>query len=147
MTSEKRLSSVCHSIAHHAVSALSYLHPHLRQACRAAGEYSAQIDLLSPNPCPENLRGNQPLQIALMSLQERFAQILQSEGFSLDELQKALLFFEFPAEYKDDYCSNCHAALQASSGKEFLHAVNCMGASIVPNPSFKRDCRKSAAAP
>ena len=142
MSSVKRLSSVCHSIAHHAVSGLSYLHPHMRQACRAIGEDTAQIDLLSSNPCPEKLRSNNPLQTALMSLQERFAQILQSEGFSLQQLQKALLFFEFPAEYKSDYCSNCHAFLQTSSGKEFSHAVNYMGRSIVPNPSINTDAAR-----
>jgi hypothetical protein len=139
MASEKRLSSVCHGIAHHAVSGLSYIHPHLRQACRAVGESSVVIDLCNTNPCPEPLFTNQRLQNALLSVQTRFLQILQSEGFSASDIQEASLFFEFTPEFPDDYCSNCHASLVSATGKQFAHAVNYLGASITPNTSFKRD--------
>ena len=147
MASEKRLSSVCHSIAHHAVSRRSYIHPHLRQACRAVGESSVLIDLCSTNPCPAHLPTNQPLQNALLSVKNRFLQILQSEGFSAIDIQEASLFFEFTREFPDDCCSNCHASLVSATGKQFTHAVNYLGASIAPNPSIKRDASLTRTAP
>ena len=144
MASEKRLSSVCHSIAHHAVSGLSYVHPHLRQACRMADENSVLIDLCNSNPYPENLRTNQPLEQALLSLQSRFFEILKAEGFTPNDIQAAKLFFEFNPEFPADYCCNCHATLISATGKQFAHAVNYNGASNLLNPSIKRDALKRA---
>jgi hypothetical protein len=57
MTSIKKLSSVCHNIAHHAVSGLSYVHPHLRQACKGIGIDTITIDLLREQPCPDRFLG------------------------------------------------------------------------------------------
>jgi len=55
MPSRRRLSSVCQSIAHHAASSLSYVHPHLLQALKATGELIATVDLLSATPYPKEL--------------------------------------------------------------------------------------------
>lgn len=131
MTSEKRLSSVCHSVAHHAVSGLSYLHPHLARACRASGLSEANVDLISGAPLPASLSASEELCLAVTSLRARFAQILESEGFALTDLLIARLLFEF-ANYRDDYCSDCHARLVSQGGREFMSAVNYLGNSIVP---------------
>jgi hypothetical protein len=136
MPSEKRLSSVCHSLAHHAASGLSYVHPHLRQASRIAGADTALINLLLEEPCPPELSAHPHLPQALRSLRTRFADMLASEGFSLGTLKEAKLLFEFTAQFPDDHCSNCHARLVAQSGREFVHAVNYLGASIIPRTGF-----------
>ncbi|SRR5690554_6282571 len=137
MASSKRLSSVSHSIAHHAVSGLSYVHPHLKQAAKAHAEETVFINLLADEPCPQRFSGIAPLKAALNSLKLRFIEILKSEGFSESELRAAVLMFEFPEKYADDYCSNCHSLLVHTAGKNYAHAVNYMGASISPNNALK----------
>jgi len=135
MSSEKRLSSVCHSMAHHAVSNLSYLHPHLRQACREISLSSINLDLISDEPYPPKLQCSEELKLATNALRRKFEKILKSEGFDLSCINAAQLHFEFTDEFLDDYCSICHAHLVAKSGREFLHAVNYLGSSIVPIPA------------
>jgi hypothetical protein len=131
MPSEKRLNSVCHSIAHHAVSGLSWIHPHLGRACRQAGLSGVSIDLLADNPCPKDLRCRRksPLRVGLGSVQEKFAGILQSEGFSVDDLTSAVLEFEFPPD-KDDYWSLCTSTTVTASGRQFRHKLDAVGKTL-----------------
>jgi hypothetical protein len=133
MASEKRLSSVCHSIAHHAVSGLSYIHPHLRRACKDAGISSIVIDLKQSDPCPERFREIKPLKLSLAALQKTYERILGAEGFAPSAIDKMTLLFEFTDECRDDYCSNCHAVLVSESGKIIRHSVNYIGQSIAPS--------------
>jgi hypothetical protein len=131
MPSIKRLRSVCHSIAHHAVSSVSFIHPHLRKACKAIGIESVSIYLLEEQPCPERFLNIEPLRLALLSLRDRFQEILVSGGFAILDIEAIDLKFEFPKEYPDDYCSNCNARLASKkSGQVFEYAVNYMGQAI-----------------
>ncbi|MGP6459771.1 hypothetical protein [Pseudomonas parakoreensis] len=132
MPSSRRLSSVCQSIAHHAASGLSYVHPHLLQALKVTGEPIATVDLLSAIPYPKELRSHPHLPTALSSLRDRFKQILKSEGFLITDLDEAKLFFKPDGQYQDEYCCECHARLSHLSGRKYFAAVNCMGKSIVP---------------
>lgn len=138
MPSEKRFSSVCHNIAHHAVSGLSYVHPHLRRACKTAGLESIVIDLGPGNPCPTQFQSIEPLRLSLQSLRNTFIEILNSEGFSVESVAEVKLLFEFTQQFPDDYCSNCHAYIVLQSGKVFRDAVNYMGNRITPNGTFSR---------
>ena len=131
MASTKRLTSVCHSIAHHAASGLSYIHPHLRQLCRRAGLESALIDLRREAPYPERLPPHEPLRLALLALRKRSAEILQSEGFTLDELVGLDLQVDFPASTPSDYCSSCYVTLKHASAKTFSSGVNDKGEQVV----------------
>lgn len=137
MPSEKRLNSVCHSIAHHAVSGLSYVHPHLRRACNAAGLVSVAIDLGIEEPCPVQFQTIESLRHSLRVLREKFIEILRSEGFGEKDVKEIKLHFEFTREFPDDYCSNCHAYLVSQSGKEFWYAVNYLGDTIAPNKALQ----------
>ncbi|WP_448647360.1 hypothetical protein [Pseudomonas mohnii] len=132
MPSRRRLSSVCHSIAHHAASSLSYVHPHLLQALKATGELIATVDLLSTTPYPKELHNHPHLPTALSSLRGRFEQIVKPEGFLITDLNEAKLFFKPDGQYRDDYCCECHARLSHSSGRKYFAAVNCMGKFIAP---------------
>ena len=127
MASLKRLSSVCHSIAHHAASGLSFVHPHLRRACREAGLDSLMISLISDDPCPEGFRHIEPLRLSLRSLRARFEEILQAEGFSMADIKVIDLDFQFRQAFPDDYCSLCHARLVDRSGKVFSYVVDYLG--------------------
>jgi hypothetical protein len=132
MPSIKRFSSVCHSIAHHAVSSLSYVHPHLRQACKAIGIDTITIDLMQDQPCPDRFLNIEPLRLSLKALQGKFKEILTSEGFTTNEIMTIELRFEFTEEFPDDYCSNCYARLISKNGRVFERAVNYMGQTISP---------------
>jgi hypothetical protein len=134
MPSQKILSSVAHNIAHHAVSGLSYVHPHLKPALVEIGLNSISIDLLKPSPCPIQLQSNKPLVLALAGLHSKFEEILEAEGLSISSLQSAQLLFDFPSNYSDNYCSDCHASLTAVTGKTYRQSVNYLGQSIAPNP-------------
>jgi hypothetical protein len=132
MTSIKKLNSVCHNIAHHAVSGLSYVHPHLRQACKAIGIDTITIDLQREQPCPDRFLDIEPLRLSLKALQQKFKEILRAEGFTIDEVGAIELRFEFTVEFADDYCSNCYARLVSNTGKVYEQAVNYFGQTIHP---------------
>ena len=129
MPSIKRLRSVCHSISHHSVSALSYIYPHLRIACRNAGLKTIEIDLLKPNPLPDCLGEIRPLKLAIPCLREKFLSILTSEGLNESGLKIATLLFDFP-EKLDEYCTNCYATIITDDGKKVQKAVNYFGVEI-----------------
>ncbi|MCH7396151.1 hypothetical protein MMP66_18040 [Acinetobacter dispersus] len=137
MVSHKRLNSVSHSIAHHAVSSLSYVHPHLRQAAKACAKENVCINLLAVEHYPRYLPEIIPLKCGLVSLKQRFIEILESENFSKSELKTALLMFEFPVHYNDDYCSNCYSLLVSTAGKNYVAGVNYLGKSISPDNALK----------
>lgn len=127
MASVKRLNSVCNSIAQHAVSFLSYLHPHLRQALTQAGLKSISIDLMNDDPCPEQFRKIEPVHLSLINLHKRFEQVLSSEGFTLNDIKEITLIFEIPEHDLDNYWLDCTARLVAKTGKIYMHAVDYMG--------------------
>lgn len=134
MPSEKRLKSVCNSIAQHAVSSLSFIHPHLSQACRSHGIHSISLDLISSDPCPDQFKPNEPVHLSLISLHNRFKEILTSEGFGIADIEDTILVFEFPNEYLkfEDYCTNCHVHLTSKKGNEFVYSVDCFGHPLYP---------------
>ena len=132
MPAQNALNSVCHNIAHHAVSGLSYVHPHLRRACKVEGLDSIEIDLGVDEPCPERFRNIEPLKLSLQALRRRFGEMLEAEGFKFADIKQVKLLFEFTDQFPDDYCSNCHAYLISQSGKSFQHAVNYLGQTITP---------------
>ncbi len=127
MTKRKRLNSVAHSIAHHAVSALSYVHPHLGEACADVGVHHVVIDVMQDDPCPPEFRDRRPLRLSVGKLKETLSGILESEGFSLDALREAKLTFYFKQNRTDHYCSICNAVLVDSEGTTHEDWVDYMG--------------------
>ena len=140
MPSGKRLNSVCHSIAHHAVSSLSYVHPHLRQACKAIGVPCALINLKAKEPCPKVFGHIELLRLSLAALREKFESILAAEGFTLADIESVDLTFYFTAEFPDDYCSICDAEIISAAGKKYRYVVDYMGNTRAPNNALQSDC-------
>jgi hypothetical protein len=126
MASHKRLKSVVQSIAHHAVSALSFVHPHLGQACEAEGLDSIEIFVSEDEPCPKVFLHIKPLRIALNKLKETFYGLVVIEGFEPKEIETARLVFEFRHGQLDHYCSNCTASL-VSASTTYKSKVNYLG--------------------
>lgn len=137
MPSRKRLRSVVHSLAHHAASSLSYLHPHLGHATEKAGRSEVEVDLLGNTVVPEGLKHTKPMELSLSALRERFAQMLASEQFNLGDLAESRLLFEFRADFSDYWPTKVNALLKPNAGKCVVSAVNLMGDSVIPNPDWQ----------
>lgn len=140
----KRLRSVCHSIAHHAVSGLSYVHPHALAAVRVAGVGSLTVNLLDPEPCPEQFRNSEPLLLSLRGLKGKLETILASESMALSELNVASLTFTPDPTCKDDHCTVCHAVLAAPESSAVECTVNYLGETIAPNNAMHATCETHA---
>jgi hypothetical protein len=95
------MNGVAHDIAHHGQSGLSWLYPHLGEACREAGVLTATVDLLDEQPYPLGLPNRTPLGLALSSMRQTLAAILEQHGFRLADVTSARLEFTFPSGYGD----------------------------------------------
>lgn len=127
MASNKRLNSVAQSIAHHAVSGLSYVHPHLGEMCDKKEFTSVEINVLADDIYPSNLDDNTPLRLSLNQLRARFLEILKSEGFSKNDISGATLKFEFDFTKWDYYCSICTCKIITLTGSLYEKTVNFEG--------------------
>jgi len=119
MPSQHALSGVTHDIAHHAGSVLSYVHPHLYQACQAAGVREATVDLLENAPYPSGLPKVESLQLSLTALHDKFFAILAANGFGSSDVAAATLRFQFPLLGADGYACQVTAQLESSRGRLF----------------------------
>lgn len=141
MSRRKRLRSVCHSIAHHAVSGLSYVHPHVLRACRDANIESMEVNLLDVDPCPFQFKGIEPLRLSLQGLREKLESILAAESFSISDLTIATLSFK-PDPGKDNYCSICHAMLKSRDQEPIEYIVDYLGNARPPSLRSTGPCAK-----
>ena len=119
MPSQRALAGVTHDIAHHAASSVSWVHPHLHQACCAAGVRQATVNLLELAPYPYGLPQLEPLRLSLISLRDRFLAILSANGFSRSDVAAATLLFQFPLYGADGYTCEVVARLESSRGRLF----------------------------
>ena len=127
MASEKRLNSVCHNLAHHATSGLSFIHPHAVNACQQKHAESVTADLLAPEPCPESFRANEPLRMSFRALAEKLRSILAAEGFGESDLSEASATFWPDPAFTDGYGTICRTVIASKSGHRFEHTLDCLG--------------------
>jgi hypothetical protein len=123
MPKQRALTGVAHNIAHHAQSGLSWLHPHLFNACRNAGLQHVRIDLLQSDPYPTGLPAVEPLRLALVSLQLKFWEILARERFARATVESVSLDVQFPAAGGDGYSCAVHATVTATDGQTYQSVV------------------------
>ena|SRR5438105_2274239 len=126
MPSQKRIASIAQSTAHHAVSGLCFVNPHLRRACIEIGRTACSIELLAENPCPPDFRRIEPIRLSVIALKDKFVEIAKSEGFSPTDFREAVLRYEFPP-LRDDYSSNCVVSITTNSGYSVTRAVDYLG--------------------
>lgn len=124
MSSQRALAGVTHDIAHHAGSGLSYLHPHLYQACKAIGVREAIVDLLENAPYPPGFPQIEPLRLSLAALRDKSFAILSANGFAPLDVAAISLRFQFPLLGADGYTCQVAARLQSSEGRLFTAVVD-----------------------
>ena len=81
---------------------------------------------MSNDPCPEQFRNIEPLRLSLQSLRTKFVEILEAEGFTMEDIKAIDLDFQFK-QALDNYCSICHARLVHRSGKVSSFVVDYGG--------------------
>jgi hypothetical protein len=108
----------------HAMSGLSYLHPHLTQTCRSARITDVTLDLMRESPLPATIPQYQSLVLASQTLHRPFVGILSKIGFSLADLSSASLTFHIMPDAPDDYSYvSCTSELVSARGKSYRHEM------------------------
>lgn len=95
MPSTKRLRSVTHSTAHHGVSGLCYVHPHLGLTCKELGYREISVNLIVQGFNPELKEITKELMLSTNALREFFIGVLESENMNVSELTSAEAIFLF----------------------------------------------------
>ena len=124
MTSIKRLRSVIQSTAHHAVSGLCYVHPHLGEICKKHGIKSIGINLLEPGFNLELPAITRELELSTNALREKFDKLLVVENIHPSELKSALAIFNF---LRGRWPTSCYIEVETTEGKKTEVAVNSSG--------------------
>ena len=118
MPSIRNLKGVAHDVVDHALSGLSFLHPHVWDYARQVGLDHFTIDLLE-EAAPPSTELPQPLELASESLRTWFRPILASYGFDSASLTSAKV--TFGAFGSSPYVCAATASLVTSSGREFSY--------------------------
>ncbi len=122
MPSSKILNGVAHDIAYHALSGLSYLHPHLTQVCKRVSCTAVTLDLLRESPLPADFPDYEPLRLASRALHSTFIRILESNGFTVADIATARLTFHVSPDAPDDYSYiSCDSEIVSASGRVYHH--------------------------
>jgi hypothetical protein len=124
MPSQRVLAGISHDIAHHAGSSVSWLHPHLHDACMVAGVREATIDLIEPVSYPDGLPLVRPLYFALAALREKFLSLLTAHGLDPADLHSAHLRVQFPLLGADGYACRIRSCLVSSRGRTFTACID-----------------------
>lgn len=123
MSSLRNLNGVAHSLAHHAQSGLSYLHPHLAEACSAIGVNVATVEVMSQQPYPAGLPASKPLELALGELHQFFSALLQKHHVSPEQVQSCLLTFTFKSATHSPFLCDVACSIATQTGKIFSREV------------------------
>lgn len=115
MIHTKRLRSVIHSLAHYAVSGLSYLHPHAGNASKNAGISYIGIDLLKPGFVPLQITVTKELRLSSEALRDTFARLLRAEGIDPTGIAKGYLQFSF---YDDIWPAGCYVKVTTTEDND-----------------------------
>lgn len=124
MTSIKRLRSVIQSTAHHAVSGLCYVHPHLGEVCKKSGIKTITVSLMTLGFTPELPSISKELALSTKALREKFNQLLAVENIQSSEINSASATFSF---LSGRWPTNCYIEAVTVEGKKSEVAVDSSG--------------------
>ena len=124
MTSIKRLMSVIQSTAHHAVSGLCYVHPHLGEKCQEMGLRSIGVDLMKPGFDVKLLSITKESELSTNALREKFNELLAVEHIQAAEIKSAYARFGF---VRGRWPSSCFIKVTTTEGKKAEVAVDSTG--------------------
>lgn len=122
--STKRLRSVIHSTAHHAMNGLCHVHPHLGTVCARLSIKCIRIDLLESNFEPYLGVISKELLLSTSALCGRFLEILASENINPTVISKAYATFDF---LQGQWPASCFVSVLDSKGTLFEAAVDLNG--------------------
>lgn len=92
MTSKRLFNGIAHDIAHHAQSGVSWLHPHIGDACRQCGIAEARLDLLSEQRWSAPIQMEEALQLGTESVRQKFRDMVAAAGLDIMDLAGAWLW-------------------------------------------------------
>lgn len=124
MHRKKRVRSLIHSIAHHGVSALSWLHPRLGEECKSQGLGFILIDLLDGLILTEEFIASNETLLAVKELSENFKRIAKVEALEVADLAHAKLEFQFR---KGRWPSSCQVDVIGTDDTALKIKVDGMG--------------------
>ena len=124
MHRKKRVRSLIHSIAHHGVSALSWLHPRLGEECKSQDLDSMLINLLDGMIITQGVLASKETILGAKELSENFKRIAKVEGLELPDLVYAKIEFQFG---KGRWPSSCQVDVTGSDDTAFEIKVDGMG--------------------
>ena len=133
----KRFRSVIQSTAHHAVSGLCYVHPHLGIACKEQRVQSLTINLLKPSYDPQLANETREIEHSTNALREKFLEIVSAEKLCKSDISAATITFQF---IRTRWPDGCYVYLETVDGKHIDVAVDAMGhsAEILQNERISR---------
>jgi hypothetical protein len=120
----KRARSVIQSVAHHAVSALSWFHPRLGEECSKQRVSELSFDLLNNNIKIQNFVASNETEQAFTTLMSTFERIATAEGITLNQLTEATISFGFAKDHWPNYCC---CSCTSDSGKSLSIKVDGFG--------------------
>jgi hypothetical protein len=112
------LKGVAHDLVDHAMSGLSFLHPHVWSYARQTTVDEFTVDLLQDS-ARSLVEVPEPLRLATESLRNWFQPVLRSYGFNLEDLSSAKL--TFGSFGSSPYVVAARASLVAPSGREYSY--------------------------
>ncbi len=127
MLSIKRLRSVAQSIAHHSISGLCYVHPHLGKECKNAKINLVKLNLLQFSFTPQLEPISKELYLSAIALKDKFVELLKSENIDISSIKTAYAQFSF---LQDFYPDNCNVHIVTNDIKIIDITVNSLGSTL-----------------
>lgn len=112
------------STAHHAVSGLCYVHPHLGEACKELGIKDISINLLEPEINPRLQNVTKEIELSTDALRQKFKELLEVEHISTFEIENAFTTFNFN---QGRWPSSCYIEVTTKECKKVDVAVDSSG--------------------
>ena len=122
----KRLRGLVHNVAHHAISGMCDIHPHLGVICMNKSLSLIGINLMAAGYEPKLESEPKELKLSTSALREKFIEIINSETTPVSEIKSASAMFQYS---KSDYPVACCVQLITKNGQRLEAAVDSRGKS------------------
>ena len=124
MAKIKRMRSVIQSIAHHAISGVCYLHPHLGRQCNKDRLNLVTLDLINGGLKPGLSEESKEIKLSTKAVLEKLNSIMNAEGIEMTYLNKATATFKFD---NHNWATYCHVKASTINGEKLEAIVTSMG--------------------
>lgn len=118
----KKLKGVAHNFAHHCQSGLSYIQPHSSNELEKIQKKHTTFILHPKFETELTLAKSNPLYLALNSAKTKFQNILELNGFQINEIKS--LKMEISLQKYGDYDSNIRITIESEDGHTIEGFVN-----------------------